>query len=189
VIQEASPQNNFRRIIAGPLEAGEFCNHTINYCPEPASRINLSMVMAILNSKLADWYFRLGSTNAHVSHYQIYNLPYAIFADQRAATDDRLRAAAVAAIDDGNVDDAFAALAPAVKRPPFPLAIQDVLVHLVRRIIAIEQARNEIARVERSHLADAAQPLQNLIDRILYALAGLTAAEVTGLEDRLSRML
>lgn len=99
------------------------------------------------------------------------------------------RAAAIAAIDAGRLDDAFAALESALSRPPFPLAVQDVLVELVRRNIAIEQARGEIARTERSHLADAAQPLQDLIDRILYALAGLSPGEVTGLEDRLSRML
>lgn len=189
VIQEASPQNNFRRIIAGPLEAGEFCNHTINYCPEPASKVSLSMVLAILNSKLADWYFRLGSTNAHVSHYQIYNLPYPVFADQQTSGDKQLRNAAIAAIDAGKLGDAIATLAPAFAGPPFPVAVQDVLIELVRRIIAIEQARGEIVRVERSGLASDAQPLQDLIDRILYALAGLTPAEVTGLESRLARML
>ena len=34
-----------------------------------------------------------------------------------------------------------------------------------------------------------AQPLQDLIDRLLCALAGLTPAEITGLEERLVRML
>lgn len=189
VIQEASPQNNFRRIIAGPLQAGEFCNHTINYCPEPAAKIDLPMVLAILNSRLADWYFRLGSTNAHVSHYQIYNLPYPVFADQRTDADAQLRGAAIAAIDTGKLDDAFTGLEPALNQPPFSAAVQDVLVELVRRIIAIEQARGEIARTERSALAPAAQPFQDLIDRLLYAMAGLTSAEITGLEDRLATML
>ena len=81
-----------------------------------------------------------------------------------------LRWSAAAAIDAGKMDDTFAAVAPALAQPPFPLAVQDVLVELVQHIIAIEQARGEIARAERSHLADAAQPLQNLIDRILFAL-------------------
>lgn len=29
----------------------------------------------MLNSVFADWYFRLGSTNAAVSHYQLLNIP------------------------------------------------------------------------------------------------------------------
>ena len=57
------------------------------------------------------------------------------------------------------------------------------------RLTAIEAARGEIARTARSALAPAAQPYQDLIDHLLYALAGLTEAETTGLEERLARML
>ena len=188
-LQESCPQNNFRRIIASFIPAGEYCNHKINYIPQPASQLPLELNLALLNSKLADWYFRLGSTNAAVSHYQLHNLPCPVFADQGTAADDRLRDAAIAATDAGKPDDAFAALQPPLARPPFPLPAQDVLIELVRRIIAIEQRRGEIARVERSALAPAAQPLQDLIDRLIYAMAGLTPAEISGLEDRLARML
>ncbi len=73
--QESSPQNNFRRIIAAPIPVGQFCNHKINYIPENEAKLPLDFVLAILNSKISDWYFRLGSSNAAVSHYQIYNLP------------------------------------------------------------------------------------------------------------------
>jgi hypothetical protein len=187
--QRSSPQNNFRRIVAAMLEPRSFCFDTVSYVPEPESKLPLEVVLALLNSKLLDWYFRLGSTNSKVNEYQFNNLPCPVFADQRTAADDRLRDAAIAATDAGKLDDAFAGLQPALTRPPFPLAIQDVLVKLVRRIIAIEQARGEIARVERSALATDAQPLQDLIDHILYVLAGLTQAEVAGLEDRLARML
>ena len=188
-VQESCPQNNFRRIIASLIPAGEFCNHKINYVPEPASKLPLEVVLALLNTKLADWYFRLGSTNAAVSHYQLHNLPCPVFADARAPTDDRLRDAATAAVDAGKLDDAFAIVIPALINPPFPLAVQDVLVELVRRIIAIEQARGEIARTDRSALAPAAQPLQDLIDRLLYAMAGLTPEESARLEARLAKML
>jgi hypothetical protein len=47
----------------------------------------------------------------------------------------------------------------------------------------------DIARTERSALAPKAQPYQDLIDRILYRLAGLTDAEAQGLETRLEQML
>ena len=55
--------------------------------------------------------------------------------------------------------------------------------------MAIEAARGEIARAERSKLAPEAQPLQDLIDRLFYAMAGLSDIEAGRLEARLSQML
>jgi hypothetical protein len=46
-----------------------------------------------------------------------------------------------------------------------------------------------IAQTERSALAPEAQPFQDLIDRILYRMAGLTDDEAKGLETRLEGML
>ena len=60
---------------------------------------------------------------------------------------------------------------------------------IVERIIAIETARGEIARAERSALDPQAQPLQDLIDRILFRLAGLSDTESADLETRLAKML
>ena len=37
--------------------------------------------------------------------------------------------------------------------------------------------------------APEAQPLQDLLDRMIYRMAGLTDTEARGLEERLSRML
>ncbi len=70
-LQESSPQNNFRRIIACRIPSGQFCNHKINYTTSKHSQISLELVLFVLNSSFADWYFRLGSTNAAVSHYQV----------------------------------------------------------------------------------------------------------------------
>jgi hypothetical protein len=189
VLQESSPQNNFRRIIASLLPVGEFCNHTINYCPEHKTTVTLELILAILNSKLADWYFRLGSTNAHVSHYQIYNLPCPIFRSTRARSDGPLRDNAIAAVDGGDMEEAFRRLRSRLDNPPFPQAVQQVLAELVRRIMVIEDSRGEIARNERSSLAAASQPLQDLIDRLLYAMAGLSEEESASLEERLANML
>jgi hypothetical protein len=75
--QETSPQNKFRRIIAAPIPIGSFCNHKINYIPEKRSEIALDSLLALLNSALMDWFFRLTSTNAQVGHYQILMLPVA----------------------------------------------------------------------------------------------------------------
>lgn len=73
--QESSPQNNFRRIIAAPISPGEFCNHKINYIPQGDSTLDLDFLLALLNSAVHDWFFRLTSANAAVSHFQIYLLP------------------------------------------------------------------------------------------------------------------
>ena len=72
---------------------------------------------------------------------------------------------------------------------PYGRAVCDVIVDLVKRITNIEAARGEIARTDRSALAPAAQPYQDLIDRILYRLAGLADADWRGLEERLKTML
>jgi len=188
-LQESCPQNNFRRIIAAIVPPGEFCNHTINYCPQAQCHGPLELVLAILNSRLSDWYFRLGSTNAHVSQYQLANLPYPRFVQQDTKDDKRLREGGLAAIDRMNMTKVFDVLQPALATPPFGVAVRDTIVELVRRIIAAEQHRGNIARSERSALSAQAQPYQDLIDRLLYAMAGLSEEEAKGLEDRLARML
>ncbi len=89
----------------------------------------------------------------------------------------------------GNTDETFATLAPLLQSEPFSMAVREVIVEAVRTIVRIEQARGEIARTERSALAPAAQPYQDLIDRLVYAMAGLSNEEAKGLEVRLGAML
>ncbi len=62
--QRSSPQNNFRRIVAAIIEADNFCFDTISYVPASESELPLLFLVGLLNSKLLDWYFRLGSTNS-----------------------------------------------------------------------------------------------------------------------------
>lgn len=188
-LQESSPQNNFRRIIAALVPKDEFCNHTVNYCSENKCSVDLHFVLALLNSKLADWYFRLGSTNAHVSHYQLYNLPCPIFTDTVSAVDEKMKTEALQALDARTTEQVVAILGPRLVQPPFSLALRAVIIEAVKRIAALEADRGEIARVERSALAPAAQPYQDLIDRLLYAMAGLSEVESSKLEERLAAML
>jgi hypothetical protein len=68
-------------------------------------------------------------------------------------------------------------------------SVSDCLIAVVERIVNIETNRGEIARADRSELAPEAQPLQKLIDRILFRLAGLTDNEAEHLEQRLAIML
>lgn len=87
------------------------------------------------------------------------------------------------------VDEVFELLRPHLQAPPFRLAIGGAIVAAVKRIIAVERERGEISRTARSALDPEAQPYQDLIDRLLFAMAGLTTEESTALEERLSKML
>lgn len=188
-LQESCPQNNFRRIIAAHVPAGEFCNHKINDAPAHRCRVDQRLLMAFLNGKLADWYFRLGSTNAAVSHYQLYNLPFQRFADGQSALRARIASMIRRSVDAGDITAALDGVRPFTETPPFDPGIGDLICHAVDRITAIETGRGEISRSDRSALAPAAQVYQDFLDQLFYMLAGLTDAEAAGLEDRLLRML
>jgi hypothetical protein len=186
-VQESCPQNNFRRVIASLIPTDQFCNHKINYFPESESTHPLELLLAVLNSQLIDWYFRLGSANASVSHYQLYNLPAPLFASdspcaKRVCSFTRMLA-------ETDVARAFESISDLIAEPPFSVTVRDCVVATVNRIIDVERTRGDIARSERSALAPAAQPLQDLLDRIIYRMAGLTDNEAAGLEVRLETML
>jgi hypothetical protein len=188
-LQESSPQNNFRRIIAALIPAGDFCNHTVNYCTERSCSIDLHFVLALLNNSLSDWYFRLGSTNAHVSHYQLYNLPCPVFAASLAPKHADLQKRAEAAVIAGQPERALEILRPLLATPPFSPAVRQVIIAAVQQIMTLEADRGEIARTERSALDPAAQPFQDLIDQLFYGMAGLTSEEGKALEERYATML
>jgi type I restriction-modification system DNA methylase subunit len=187
--QRKSPQNNFRRLIACPIAAGQFTAESISYVPAHRSAIPLEIVLALLNSKLAEWYFRMGSTNAMVGEYQLKNLPCPAFGAIPNTGDRKLFGTADLLRRSGKLDECFEALCPALQVPPFSSAVRDIIVALAQQIIQIENGRGDIARSERSRLAPAAQPYQDLLDRLFFAMAGLTDAEGQALEERLSQML
>lgn len=187
-LQESCPQNNFRRIIASFIPEGQFCNHKVNYCPTHRCKFDLRFLLAVLNSKLSDWYFRLGSTNAAVSHYQLYNLPCPVFASSSSAS-ALSREAPLRALRSGNVHDAETSIGPLLEVSPFDPLIRDCVIVAVDRITAIEQRRGSISRSDRSALSPEAQPYQDFIDRVFFAMAGLTPEESAGLEERLATML
>ena len=187
--QRSSPQNNFRRIVAGIVEPNTFCFDTISYVPVSDSQLPLPFLLALLNSKLLDWYFRLGSTNSKVNEYQFNNLPCPVFAAESAADDRKALAGAVKAVEKMDMGMAFECVKDGLSTPPFGCAVRDLMVELVKRIIAVEKDRKLSSRSDRSALAREAQPYQDLLDRLLYAMAGLSDQEVKGLEERLAKML
>ncbi|MEX0885886.1 MAG: Eco57I restriction-modification methylase domain-containing protein [Phycisphaeraceae bacterium] len=186
-VQESSAQNNFRRIIAAHVPKGAFCNHKVNYVPECDAHLPLRFALALLNSRLADWYFRLGSTNAAVSHYQLENLPCPVFASPDAG--GATPSAIAKALERGDAEKVAALADKHIAQPPYPRWLLDVTCDVVERIIAIETARADMRRADRSALDPAAQPYQDLIDHLFYRMAGLSYDEARALEERLATML
>ena len=182
--QESSPQNNFRRIIAAMIPEGQFCNHKINYFPKRDSRFSLGLVLAILNSKVSEWYFRLTSTSAAVSHYQIYALPAPTIvegphpenwkASFEAAKWYELSAQLIAAC--GTAGELPQGVALAIER-------------MSCRLKDIESTRILGSRTERSRLASESQPIQNAIDRVLFRCFGVSDSDAAYIERRLTEML
>jgi len=186
--QRSSPQNNFRRIIAARMGAGNFCFDTVSYMPITEAKLPLNFLVGLLNSKLLDWYFRLGSTNSKVNEYQFNNLPCPVFAEALTPDDERLKDEVKEAIQDEDFAAAFDSLKPKLAEPPFSPIVRDVIVDLVNRITLIEAGRGDIARKERSALDPDGQPYQDLIDRCLFAMAGLSDSESAALQGRLAKM-
>jgi hypothetical protein len=187
--QRSSPQNNFRRIVAALISEGNYCFDTVSYVPRSESRLPLPFIVGLLNSKLADWYFRLGSTNSKVNEYQFNNLPCPVFAEAATPSDRALLEYGKALIDDGALDEFLRLIEPRLADPPFNSVVADLVSEIVLRISDLEIERGEIPRSARSALSQSAQPYQDLLDNLFYTMAGLTSAEAGDLENRLDEML
>ena len=188
-VQESSAQNNFRRIIACRIPKSCFCNHKINYTTEKHSQVPLELILFVLNSNFADWYFRLGSTNAAVSHYQLLKIPCPRFSSKDAPTDqrtlDRLEEQ-LDALDFPAIENAFLALAA---QQGCSRTLESAIARLVRFIEADERQRGQIARAARSALSENAEQCQVILDKLILALLGLGAERHEYLKSRLEQML
>ena len=118
----------------------------------------------------------------------MHNLPAAVF-DGASPSDGELIEGFGRAIDARDWQAAKSLLNPLLTDPPFEPEVVECMGLLVQKIIDIESARGAIARAERSALDPKAQPLQDLLDHMIYRMAGFTDADVAGLEERLERML
>lgn len=180
--QESSAQNNFRRIIAAAIPKGHFCNHKINYIPEKASKLPLDFVLALLNSKIGDWFFRLSSTSAAVSHYQVLQLPVPTIS---SANPPNWWSNAVTDADWARVANCSPVEMPG-RMPDYAL---QAIVLMCRRIAKQESARRMRNRSDRSHLAEESQVIQNAIDRLFFRYFGLTDEDASYICGRLAEML
>ena len=155
----------------------------------------LKGLLACLNSKYATWYLLVSGNKpygtgdfARLTKKDLAELPTPIFVLD-STNDLRVPDGLENALAHFNLADAEKSIEPHIGRPPFSACLLACLVRLVDSIISIEFARGDITRTERSALAPEAQPYQDLIDRILFRMAGLSDAEAQGLEKRLEGML
>ena len=63
------------RIKATLLSSGNFCAHSVNYIVLNSDFEEFNYFLAILNSKLANWFFKIFSTNSNVNGYEVNSLP------------------------------------------------------------------------------------------------------------------
>ena len=182
--QESSAQNNFRRIIAAAIPDGHFCNHKINYFTEDDCELPLDMLLALLNSRISDWYFRLTSTSAAVSHYQLYALPAPTLVDGTGsvAWQDSFR--------NKKWEEAADLLSLACSEPgAMPKSVAEAISEMSRRIQELEANRPLKSRAERSSLGPESQPIQDAIDAVLYRCYGLSDDDARYIGKRLQEML
>lgn len=182
--QRSAPQNNFRRIIAAFIDKGNFCLDTVSYITQESSKIDLEILLALLNSKLLDWFFRLGSTNSKVNEYQFNTLPVPTIAKQDPIPgwEDLF--------NQGKWPEFAELLMGDCKEPGImSKSVADALSAMCRRIQEIESQRILKSRSERSHLAPESQPIQDAIDAVLFRCYGLTSEEAQYIDQRLKEML
>jgi hypothetical protein len=171
------------------VPAGEFCFDTVSYIPElNTTRLSSDFLLTLLNSKLLDWYFRLGSTNSKVNEYQFNNLPCPIFREAATPEDQILIGRAREAMKNDPLD-AVRQVAPAIATAPFGPAALNLLEAFARRIGDLEGQRGRISRAARATLCAEAQAYQRASNLLLFRLVGLSDSEIAGVEERLEQML
>jgi hypothetical protein len=189
--QRSAPQQNYRRLIAAYIPPGELCFDTVSYIPAglTSTRLSLDCLLALLNSKLLEWSFRLGSTNSKVNEYQFDILPCPVFLDVATLAEEQTEALIQGRLNANN--PAVRDLLPPTDTggPFFSRVARTTLEALARKVRAAEAARGPIGRRARSHLCDKAQPYQDEIDAILFDLAGFSAADRQHVESRLRVMI
>ena len=57
------------------IEPGVFCGNSVNYILINDKAISDTYLLALLNSKLLNWFFKAFSTNSNVNGYEVDNLP------------------------------------------------------------------------------------------------------------------
>ena len=72
------------RLKATYLERGIYCAHSTNYILIYDKNIGYQYVLALINSWLLNWYFKIFSTNSNVNSYEVNNIPVVIATEKQA---------------------------------------------------------------------------------------------------------
>jgi Alw26I/Eco31I/Esp3I family type II restriction m6 adenine DNA methyltransferase len=75
VMQGMTGVNEKTRLKMTILDDGAFLGNSVNYILINAAQIEPEYLLAILNSRMLNWYFKLFSTNSNVNGYEVDNLP------------------------------------------------------------------------------------------------------------------
>jgi hypothetical protein len=144
----------------------------------------LDLLLALLNSQILEWLFRLTSTNSKVNEYQFNNLPVPVLRDSPTPTHwKRL-------CEDENWDALRERLCASCALPgTMPSDIADAIIAMSRAIQSIEANRVLKNRSERAHLAPESQAIQDVIDAVLFRCYGLSDDDAAHVERRLKEML
>ncbi|MCL5238744.1 MAG: N-6 DNA methylase [Nitrospirae bacterium] len=140
--QRGAAIDNWRRIIATIIEKDNFCSDTVNYIVKPRE-YNLYAILALLNSSLWEWRFRLTSTNNHVNSYEIDSMPMPPISFISPSMERKEFAeAAIELYDDSIYEDIikWADHEITLKRND---TIHDFLAFLTKEIIDLNKAKND----------------------------------------------
>ena len=80
VMQGMTGANDKVRIVCSLIPSGYYLAHSCNYII-PNGAIDTLALLAILNSKAINWFFRCFSTNSNVNSYEVENLPIPILSN------------------------------------------------------------------------------------------------------------
>jgi Alw26I/Eco31I/Esp3I family type II restriction m6 adenine DNA methyltransferase len=91
VMQGITGVNESVRLKMTILDSGVFCGNSANYVLIEDSNYQEEYLLALLNSKLMNWYFTRFSTNSNVNGYQVDNLPIALLSNSAANISDLVK--------------------------------------------------------------------------------------------------
>jgi len=77
VMQGITGVNEAVRLKMTIIHSGIFCGNSANYILIEDAKLQQEYLLALLNSRLLNWYFKFFSTNSNVNGYQVDNLPIA----------------------------------------------------------------------------------------------------------------
>jgi hypothetical protein len=75
VTQGITGVDEILRLKASVINSGIFCGHSVNYIIIFNQCISKQYLLAMINSKLLNWFFKIFSTNSNVNSYEVDSLP------------------------------------------------------------------------------------------------------------------